>query len=67
VLGTTSAASSWGRVIGPLMGGSNLALFGYSGAWLGAAVVVSLYLAWAFHAYGQWKRNPTTGDVHPGD
>ena len=37
MLGITSAASSWGRVIGPLLAGANLALFGYQGAWLGAS------------------------------
>lgn len=47
MLGITSAASSWGRVIGPLLAGINLALFGYRGAWLGTALVVSIYLLWA--------------------
>ena len=47
MLGTTAAASSWGRVVGPLLSGANLALFGYSGAWVGCCVVVALYLAWA--------------------
>ena len=51
MLGITSAASSWGRVIGPLLAGTNLALFGYQGAWLGASCLVLLYLLWAFREY----------------
>ena len=51
MLGITGAASSWGRVIGPLMAGSNLALFGYRAAWLGSACIVLLYLVWAFREY----------------
>ena len=48
MLGITSAASSWGRVVGPLLAGANLELFGYRGAWLGAVVIVVFYLLWAF-------------------
>ena len=51
MLGITGAASSWGRVIGPLMAGSNLMLFGYRAAWLGSACIVLLYLVWAFREY----------------
>ena len=47
MLGTTASAASWGRVVGPLLAGGNLAAFGYTGAWLGCIVLVSLYLAWA--------------------
>ncbi len=47
MLGITSAASSWGRVIGPLLAGTNLALWGYQGAWLGSAIIVVIYLLWA--------------------
>ncbi|MEH6590375.1 MAG: MFS transporter [Halioglobus sp.] len=47
MMGTTGAAASWGRVFGPLLAGANLALFGYSAAWVGCAVIVSFYLAWA--------------------
>jgi MFS family permease len=47
MLGTTSSAGSWGRVIGPLFAGTNLALFGYQAAWLGCAALVVLYLCWA--------------------
>jgi MFS family permease len=48
MMGTTAAASSWGRVVGPLMAGTNLGLFGYHGAFLGSACVVLLYLLWVF-------------------
>jgi DHA1 family tetracycline resistance protein-like MFS transporter len=51
MLGITGAASSWGRVIGPLMAGGNLVLFGYRAAWLGSACIVLLYLVWAFREY----------------
>ena len=51
MLGMTSAVSSWGRVLGPLMTGANLAVFGYRGAWLGCACIALLYLAWAFREY----------------
>jgi DHA1 family tetracycline resistance protein-like MFS transporter len=49
MMGTTGAASSWGRVFGPLLAGANLALFGYSAAWMGCVVIASFYLAWAFN------------------
>jgi MFS family permease len=47
MLGTTASAASWGRVLGPLLAGANLTLFGYVGAWLGCIVLVLFYLAWA--------------------
>ena len=34
------AAGSWGRVIGPLLAGFSLALFGYPGAWSGSLCCV---------------------------
>lgn len=46
MLGTTASASSWGRVLGPLLAGANLTLFGYVGAWLGCIVLVLFYLTW---------------------
>tara|TARA_R110002110_G_scaffold333755_2_gene544483 strand:- start:47284 stop:48519 length:1236 start_codon:yes stop_codon:yes gene_type:complete len=46
MLGTTASAASWGRVLGPLLAGANLTLFGYVGAWLGCIVLVLFYLAW---------------------
>jgi MFS family permease len=55
MMGITSAASSWGRVLGPLMAGTNLAVFGYRGAWLGCVCIVLLYLAWALREYALQK------------
>jgi MFS family permease len=48
VMGTTAAASSWGRVFGPTLTGFNLAWFGYSAAWAACALLVTCYLVWAF-------------------
>jgi DHA1 family tetracycline resistance protein-like MFS transporter len=48
MMGITSAASSWGRVIGPLLAGAALATFGFRAVWLGAAGIVLFYVAWAF-------------------
>ena len=42
MMGTSSSASSWGRVCGPLFAGANLQLFGYSGAWLFSAAVAGV-------------------------
>lgn len=65
LLGTTSAASSWGRVAGPLIAGVNLGVFGYGGAYLGSAVVVLLYLAWALREY-RIQGTAAAQDVHGG-
>ncbi len=46
MLGTTSAASSWGRVCGPLLAGSSLALFGYSAAFGACLLIIALYFSW---------------------
>jgi DHA1 family tetracycline resistance protein-like MFS transporter len=48
MMGITSSASSWGRVVGPLMAGTSLGLLGYSGAWLVSAILVSIYLMLSF-------------------
>jgi MFS family permease len=48
IMGTTAAASSWGRVIGPALTGFNLAWFGYSTAWAACALLVACYLIWSF-------------------
>ena len=48
MMGTTGAASSWGRVVGPLLAGTNLALFGYTGAWIGCVIIVFFYFIWAW-------------------
>jgi len=52
MLGTTNAASSWGRVVGPLVAGANLAVFGYSGAWMGVVLILLFYLTWTFSQQG---------------
>jgi MFS family permease len=51
ILGTTSSAAAWGRVFGPFLAGTNLAAFGYSGAWFFCAVMLLFYLAWALREY----------------
>ena len=51
ILGTTGSVGSWGRVIGPLLAGGNLALFGYSAAWLGTTFIALFYLAWCYREY----------------
>lgn len=47
MMGTTSSMSSWGRVIGPLLSGFMLMLFGYTGAWIAVMLVAIIYLSWA--------------------
>jgi DHA1 family tetracycline resistance protein-like MFS transporter len=47
MLGTTSSAAAWGRVVGPLMAGSVLALAGYTAVWLVSAVLLVYYFVWA--------------------
>jgi DHA1 family tetracycline resistance protein-like MFS transporter len=63
VLGITSAASSWGRVLGPLVAGANLALFGYRVAWLGTFCVVLLYLVWIYREYARQQSHSGDDDV----
>ena len=62
MMGITSAAASWGRVAGPLSAGASLGLFGYQGAWLGSAAIVSVYLLWAFFESG--RRGALADEVH---
>ena len=52
MLGTTSSFASWGRVVGPLLAGINLQLFGYSVAWFVAALIGGLFLTWALSQRG---------------
>jgi DHA1 family tetracycline resistance protein-like MFS transporter len=63
MMGITSAASSWGRVAGPLIAGANLAFFGYQGAWLGSACIVLIYLLWAFTQKAPPMAPDETSDV----
>jgi MFS family permease len=53
MMGTTGSASSWGRVVGPLFTGANLALFGYTGAWIGIVFIVFFYFIWAWRLQGR--------------
>jgi MFS family permease len=53
MLGTSSSASSWGRVVGPLLAGFNLSLLGYPGTWLGAALIALCYCTLVFREYAQ--------------
>ena len=64
MMGITSAASSWGRVAGPLLAGTNLAVLGYRGAWLGSAAIVSMYLLWACVQYAKENPGGPGGGVH---
>lgn len=49
VLGTTAAASSWGRVIGPLCSGLALGTIGYPATWAAWSLVLLWYLAWVVY------------------
>ncbi len=51
MLGVASASASWGRVVGPLLAGLNLTLFGYHVAWLGSVLVSVFYLGWVYREY----------------
>jgi len=51
MLGISGAASAWCRVAGPALGGLNLTLFGYHGAWLGSLLVSFFYMAWCYREY----------------
>lgn len=48
VLGTTAAASSWGRVFGPLFSGVGLGVIGYSATWAAWSVVLLWYVGWVW-------------------
>ena len=50
MMGTTSAASSWGRVVGPLLAGAGLANAGFSVAWGGTLCLALCYFAWVWRA-----------------
>lgn len=65
MMGITSSAASWGRVMGPLAAGTSLGLLGYSGAWLCSAGIVLIYLILSFKVEGQ-ALIPKQGDVQHG-
>ena len=46
LLGTTAAASAWGRVFGPLLSGLVLGVIGFSSTWGIWALVVFFYMVW---------------------
>lgn len=60
LLGTTAAASSWGRVVGPLASGLALGVVGYHGAWALWAVVLVWYLGWIIRESAKALRQPET-------
>ena len=60
IMGTTAAASSWGRVFGPAFTGFNLAWFGYSTAWAACALIVACYLTWALYESASEKNRSLT-------
>jgi MFS family permease len=65
VLGTTAAASSWGRVFGPLFSGLALGAFGYSATWWALSVVLLWYVAWVM-----WESSRSvalTNEVNQGE
>ncbi len=47
MMGTSGAASSWGRVFGPLLAGLALSQFGYTAAWALGAIAGIATLLWA--------------------
>lgn len=57
MMGTTASMSSWGRVIGPLLSGFTLMVFGYEGAWLVTMLAALLYLSWAVSQQLALKRS----------
>lgn len=46
MMGTSSAASAWGRVFGPLVAGLALSGLGYGAAWLAGGITVATVLVW---------------------
>ncbi len=48
MMGATGSASSWGRVVGPLVTGVAVTYFGYSTAWVVLVVVSLYYVHWAY-------------------
>lgn len=56
MLGTTSASAAFGRVFGPLLGGTLLVLADFDIAWLGGTTVALLIVAWAISQLHQARK-----------
>lgn len=62
MLGTSSAASAWGRVFGPLFAGLILSQLGYTAAWLLGGIAGAWTLLWTYQA----RLSPVAADAaHP--
>ena len=57
ILGATSSAAAWGRVVGPMLASAVLPLVGFNGAWFGCAILVSVYLGWSLFILGHRNRD----------
>ncbi len=62
VMGTTAAASSWGRVAGPLLSGLGLGLIGYSATWGAWSLVLMGYVYWVIR---ESRRAADSADALP--
>jgi len=51
--GVTASSAATGRIIGPLLASSLLAIGGFPLAWQGASVVVALVVLWSMTAGGK--------------
>lgn len=49
MMGTTSSVSSWGRVSGPLVGGSILSMSGFPLVWAAGLAFALVYLCWVIY------------------
>jgi DHA1 family tetracycline resistance protein-like MFS transporter len=49
MMGTTSSISSWGRVSGPMVGGSLLSMAGFPLAWGAGLIFGSVYISWVIY------------------
>lgn len=63
MMGTSSAASAWGRVAGPLLAGLVLSGFGYTAAWLIGSVTGFAVLVWALRVRFAPLQAPTASPV----
>ncbi len=61
ILGTTSSAAAWGRVVGPMLASAVLPLVGFSGAWFGCGLLISMYLGWSLLVLSQSNHDNING------